>query len=144
MRRMTIGELFAEWLWYKREKSRIANAFLKEVGKARGSDRHDEIAARYQERDDWLNLLDSFHLALRARYYDIDLPDAADLTMWERSEGKGILTTKGRTYLRKLIDEEKTRRFEVKVRWLKLLTPIITALAALMGATTGLVLALRK
>jgi len=64
--------------------------------------------------------------------------------MWDRSPEGSTLTAKGRTYLRKLIDEEKARRFELRVRWVKLLMPIIAALAGLVGALTGLVLALKK
>jgi hypothetical protein len=141
---MIMLESFAEWLWYKREKSRIANAFLKDVGKYRQPDKHLEGLARYQERNDWLDLLETVHLTLQARSYDIDLPDPDDLTMWTKGGEKGILTAKGRTYARKLIDDEKNRRFEVKVRWVKLLTPIISSLIGLIGVLIGLVFAIKK
>jgi len=104
----------------------------------------EEASSRFTQMYADLNAHDSFALSWVAHNYDIEPPDENDQTMWEQCTDGRVLTLKGRTCLRKLIDDEKTRRFEVRVRWLKLMAPIVTALAALAGATTGLVLALKK
>jgi hypothetical protein len=71
---------------------------------------------------------------------DIELPPFSDAQIWESDEdGKVRFTTKGRTLLRKLIDEEKARRFDVKTLWvMKLILPLIAALVGIIGALTGL------
>jgi len=76
--------------------------------------------------------------------FDAELPDRENLEMWDHDDCRVILTINGRTLVRRLIDEEKSRRLDVKVRWLKLLTPIIVALIGLVGTLTGLVHAIQK
>jgi hypothetical protein len=63
---------------------------------------------------------------------------------WDGYGQLTYLTPRGRSQLRKLIDEEKARRFEANARRIKLLLPFVAALAALVGALTGLVLAFHK
>src|SRR5215471_11505150 len=83
-------------------------------------------------------------LMLMAYKFDAELPDRENLEMWDHDDCRVILTINGRTLVRRLIDEEKSRRLDVKVRWLKLLTPIIVALIGLVGTLTGLVHAIQK
>jgi hypothetical protein len=52
--------------------------------------------------------------------------------------------TQGPICWRKLIDDENGRCFEVTTRWVKLLLPIVAALAGLVGVITGLVPVLKK
>lgn len=82
-----------------------------------------------------------------AEKLDVETPSyRSDSDLWTSSRYSGTvnLSPKGRSHLRKLIDEEKARRFEVKVRWIKLLVPLITALAGLIGVITGLVSVSRR
>ncbi len=51
-----------------------------------------------------------------------------------------MFTPRARSHLRKMIDEEKARRFEVKTLWVtKLILPLLAALIGIIGALTGLV-----
>src|SRR5208283_892810 len=85
-------------------------------------------------------------LSDRARALDVDIPPINDLQMWYHDENgrKLWFTPKGRAHVRKLIDEEKARRFEVKTRWVtKLIIPLLAALIGIIGALTGLVAVLQ-
>jgi hypothetical protein len=86
-----------------------------------------------------------------AEKLDVEVPDfSASPEYWinEIDPRRFYLSSKGRSHLRKLIDEEKARRFEVKVRWIKLLVPLIAALVVglggIIGGITGLVAVLHK
>ena len=84
-----------------------------------------------------------------AKFMDIAIPKFDEQDCWAAlpqtgKYGPSKLTQTGRSRIRKSIDEEKQRRFDVKVRWVKLLIPAISALAGLAGAITGVVLALKK
>jgi len=84
-----------------------------------------------------------------AKVLDIDIPKFDDHECWSATEPQNYyspqgLTQTGRARIRRMIDEEKKRRFEVSVRWVKLLIQATTALAGLAGAVTGVVLASRK
>jgi len=134
--------LLVQELWFNRMRRKIFESCRKDLaGKPCLT---DEVSSRLSLMYADLNAHDSFYLIWIAHNYDIEPPDENDQTMWEQHADGRVLTPKGRNYLRKLIDDEKTRRFAVRVRWLKLLAPIVTALAALAGAATGLVLALKK
>jgi|SRR5438876_6611334 hypothetical protein len=95
--------------------------------------------------EDYLNS----RILMEAKLLDIDIPKSDDHDCWVATEPEKYysarrLTQTGRARIRLMIDEEKTRRFEVRVRWVKLLIPAISALAGLAGAITGVVLALKK
>jgi hypothetical protein len=80
-------------------------------------------------------------LAQKARIFDIETPPITDTEMWDYDQESGAkwYSAKGRTYLRKLIDEEKARRFEVKTLWVtKFWLPLLAALVGIIGALTGL------
>jgi hypothetical protein len=89
-------------------------------------------------------ILQTIALREQAAKFDIDLPD--DPACWNTIDefAQNALTPFGRATSRKRIDEEKGRRFEVRSRWIKLLTPIIAAVAGLIGTITGLVAVLKK
>jgi hypothetical protein len=62
--------------------------------------------------------------------------------MWQRDEyGQRVwLTPKGRAHVRKLIHEEKTRRFEAKSRWI----PLLSVLLGIISTSTALVALLQQ
>jgi hypothetical protein len=86
-------------------------------------------------------------LRFEAQRFDVEVPPTTDTEMWTTHKEMGdqaFLTPKGRLHLRKLIDEEKARRFEVATLWVKLLLPIIIAFAGLLGTIAGLVAVLHR
>ena len=95
--------------------------------------------------DDEINAMASDNLWDNARAFDVEIP--MDAEFWDRDDNRdrGFLNAKGRTAIRKLIDEEKTRRFEVKTRWVtKIILPLAGVLVGIIGALIGLVAALHK
>ena len=96
-----------------------------------------------------ISMVRSRRLLDEADAYDVAVPNHA--RTWEHDEdsnapdGPYWLSSDGRAHVRKLISEEKKRRFEEKTQWvIKVIVPIIVALAGVLGAATGFVLALRK
>lgn len=69
--------------------------------------------------------------------------------MWTEYTSDGTnyrywLTGTGRSKVRKLIEEEKARLFEIKTLWItKLIPPVLVALIGIIGALTGFVAVLR-
>lgn len=87
------------------------------------------------------NLLD------KARSLDVEMPGYADLGMWDSDNEEQIrwLSSKGRAQVRKAIDEEEARRFEVTTRWVtKLILPLAGGAVGIIGALIGLVAAFKK
>jgi hypothetical protein len=75
--------------------------------------------------------------------YDLDWGDEPGVIRQE-GEGPALVTLKGRAHIRKLIDQEKARRFEVKTVWVtKFWVPLLAALIGIVGALTGLVAVLQ-
>jgi len=81
-----------------------------------------------------------------ARKFDVEIPESDEKGMWRTTpttsdDGDDIaLTPKGRSTVRKLIDAEKARRFEVKTLWvMKFWLPLLAALVGIIGSLTGLV-----
>ncbi len=93
-----------------------------------------------------IDTLISSRLLDEARKLDVEIPLLSEQEMWVNiAHEDSFLTAKGRSRVRKLIDEEKARRFDVKTLWvMKFWLPLILALAGLLGAATGFVLALKK
>jgi hypothetical protein len=87
----------------------------------------------------------SMRLHVEASKLDIDVPPRDDREIWdEEGLNETYLTLKGRNHLRKLIDAEKARRFEVKTIWVtKFWLPLLAALVGIIGALTGLVAVLQ-
>ena len=89
------------------------------------------------ERVDWL--LDQ-SIRQEAQELDIAMPAVEELVMWQRDEDQTVyLSSQGRFYLRKRIDEERARRFEVKTLWVtRIILPLAGVLVGIIGALTGL------
>jgi hypothetical protein len=90
----------------------------------------------------------SMSLLTEADELDIELPPNTDHEIWSAGQMKEdaitLLTTRGRSKIRALIDAEKARRFEVKTLWVtKFWLPLLAALVGIIGALTGLVAVLR-
>jgi hypothetical protein len=77
--------------------------------------------------------------------FDLAIPSQRDEEIWEHDDANRYwLTPLGRNSLRKLIDAEKARRFEVKTLWVtKFWLPLFAALVGIIGAITGFVAVLR-
>ena len=122
-----------------------------EKGDAPGDEFHAVDADRYFELADVDNAIDyklGRKLLDQARVLDVDLPPRSDATMWTRDDqetGPIWLTPKGRSSIRKAIDEEIGRRRERKAWWWKtVIIPAITALTGLAGVITGLIAVLKR
>lgn len=77
-----------------------------------------------------------------AHRLDIAIPPLSEKDMWVHSnDGEyTFLSAKGRAIVRKLVDEEKARRFEVKTLWVtKFWLPLLAAFVGIIGALTGLI-----
>jgi hypothetical protein len=82
-----------------------------------------------------------------ARSLDVETPPLSDDQMWfHHADGERVwLTSKGRAQVRKLIDEEKARRFEVKTQWVtRLILPLLGLIIGVLGAITGLIAVLHQ
>jgi hypothetical protein len=136
---------------HRKRRAIIAKA-EKESEKASRSNEHasalqiaaDSYAAckHIDERVDWL--LDQ-DIRQEAQELDIAMPLVTEANMWQRDEDQSLyLSSQGRFYLRKLIDQEKARRFEVKTLWVtKIILPLAGVLVGIIGALTGLVAVLQ-
>lgn len=89
-------------------------------------------------------------LIQEARRLDVEFPrlrgKVFDDPNWEQDAyaGRPFLSAKGRFNLRRKVDEEKMRRFEVKTLWVtRFWLPLLAALVGIIGALTGLVAVLR-
>jgi hypothetical protein len=143
-------------LWkLKRSRRKTIEAYDKDIAecKADKTRNKDDLEMLYTEQgaeilvaDDALDTYVSDILVEEARELDIETPDYTDKAFWQKNiyGNRFLLNAKGRSTVRHLIYEEKTRKFEVQVRWAKMALPIITALAGLAGVATGLVLAFKK
>jgi hypothetical protein len=91
--------------------------------------------------DEWIEAILSDRLTEKARELDVEMPGTNDRTCWQQFEDSEVfyLTAHGRSLVRKLVDDEKNRRFEVVAKWIRLIAPIITAAAGFVGALIGLI-----
>jgi hypothetical protein len=72
------------------------------------------IQDRYEELQNEQQEYDSDKLISTAQHFDVALPSRDDADKWDYSHYRSVLSPNGRAHPRKLIDEEKTRRCEVK------------------------------
>jgi hypothetical protein len=87
------------------------------------------------------------HLFDVARSLDVEIPSRSDSEMWTtRDDDMRVwLSSKGRAKVRKSVDEEKARRFEVKTQWVtRLILPLLGLLIGVLGAITGLIAVLHQ
>jgi hypothetical protein len=144
-------------LWkLKYERRKTVRFYDKIVATAKGDKTRskEDLESLYAEEayfigevDNALNAFVSDRLIEEAREFDVETPKISDASaLWEKdwTRQRYFLSATGRSTIRKLIDEEKARRFEVTTRWVKLLTPVIAACAGLIGVITGLVAVLRR
>lgn len=104
----------------------------------------DELTTQFQKRLDQVDLsiemVRTAQLITKAQAFDLQVPPNSDPEMWNLVSARRVLSPKGRSYLRKLIDDEKTRRREVRAWWWKnVVIPTITALTGLAGVITGMI-----
>lgn len=88
----------------------------------------------------------SHRLLLQADEYDVEVPPLSEKDLWRYTDdGENCyLTLKGRDLMRDRVNQAKDRNSADWARRSKIWVPIITAVAALLGAATGLVLAFKK
>lgn len=104
-----------------------------------------ERASEVMEKEYDIDVYESNRVVDVADRLDVELPEAEETDCWILEPPKGkLLSSKGRSIVRKRIHEEKLRRFELKARWIQILTPIIAALAGVVGTITGLVAVIKK
>lgn len=141
-------------LWrLKRERKLVFARYEKSIREARQQNNHLEATDLAQKQFDHCDYLDeqlneAMSDAIRAEARDLDIkpPDIDSREMWWRDQAAHPhLTPQGRYTMRKLIDEEKARRFEIKTLWVtKLILPIFAALVGIIGGLTGLIAVMHK
>jgi hypothetical protein len=138
-------------LWeLKRERDRIEKSYQKhlaELKKKKASpDEFEQL--RWQESNDVGDAYQQIHIFMSQQLlqegykYDARIPATNDTEFWVVNDGThvGYLTPAGRNHVRRLIDEEKTRRFEVKTLWVtRIILPLTGVLVGLIGAATGFI-----
>lgn len=103
-----------------------------------------------QRAEDLINNHLSDRLLHQAQILDIEAPGRSEFGMWAPSKlqsGLSVecLSPKGRACLRKLIDEEKTRRRQVKAWWVtNVIVPVGTLAVGILGALAALFAILHK
>jgi hypothetical protein len=133
-----------------RQLIKIERSYTKELRKQADADKFEGLiasrfAARHAVEND-IDLVLTHRLVRKARSLDVEIPLVNDAPMWRQDNEtkRYMLTPKGRAQVRKMIDEEQARRFEVKTRWvMKLIVPLLAALIGIIGAITGLVAVLQ-
>lgn len=85
----------------------------------------------------------------KANALDVPKPPYTQKEFWDRDEQDGEVSTwlnvNGRAHVRKLIAEERARRFESRMLWVtKFWLPLLAALVGIIGALTGLFAVLHK
>jgi hypothetical protein len=103
---------------------------------------HFDVEAVEQQIDFYIGT----KLSDKARSLDVEIPHFSDKQMWVHGEqGYFWFSSKGRAHVRKLIDEERARRFEVKSQWfIKIILPTLGLVIGIVGAITGLVAVLHQ
>lgn len=120
---------------YSRElaKLRKTKTSLEQIGKLEFE--HSTLAEEYD--DDIARAL-SARLLGEAYKYDVEVPEFSDKSFWTGThigphEFPHWLSSRGRSHVRKLIDEEKARRFEVRTRWVtRLILPLLAAIVGII------------
>jgi hypothetical protein len=105
-----------------------------------------ELLHNYELAEFKVELFQSRSLVSQAESLDIVLPPDSDGGSWKTNKlyTHPFLTPKGRYQVRKFIDAEKARRFEVRTLWVtKIVLPLAGVLVGIIGALTGLVAVLQ-
>jgi hypothetical protein len=146
--------MFTLWRW-KYQNWRMQAKFdarRKELQERKAS--NEEFAAlsadeyyHMQDYDEAVGRHIGAQLWQEASSLDIALPPAEEKDMWQYSDDgeHRYLTVKGRALARKLIGEERSRRFEVKTLVLtKVVIPLLGLIIGIIGALTGLFAVMHK
>jgi hypothetical protein len=128
------------------EKAKIVAQFYKYLAARPPSDDIPrETLKGLAQLNDLEELARTYPLTLAAARFDIELPDSPEYWTVIQPFGERALTKTGRFALRKMIDEEKIRRREVKAwRWKTIILPVLPAVTGLIGVIIGLVAMLKK
>jgi hypothetical protein len=131
----------------RRERRKLVAAADRDAAAALKADelqRSHQIAAdcylACQRIDDRIARFLDLEIRQDTQELDIALPSIEEKEMWHHDPDGGVfLTSRGRLHLRKLVDAEKARRFEIKTLWVtKFWLPLLAALVGIIGALTGL------
>ena len=147
--------MFERWK-LKRERRNVIALYEKAIAdcKADKNKDKDDLECLYVEMDrevgmadDALNAFESDRLFDEARKLDVETPainDADGLWQEDYYTHRRFLNAKGRSNVRRLIDAEKLRRFEVSTLWVaKVILPLLGLIIGILGALTGLLAVLR-
>jgi hypothetical protein len=138
-------------LWkLKRRRDKLQRAYDKDRAAlvARKADReeldaHDSEESHFMDEEyDAIEIFQSDKLLEQGTKYDVRMPSRTDPEYWVLATpfDRAYLTSAGRNQVRRLIDEEKTRRFEAKTLWVtKIILPLAGVLVGLIGAATGFI-----
>jgi hypothetical protein len=132
----------------ERKRKNILRLYEPKLNKFHKEKKEEEIDRLLSERE-WdlrpvegqIQSLIGQRIIEEAEKLDVEIPPydkGSGYWGWDGYSRLTYLTPRGRSYLRKLIDEEKARKFEVKSRWIKLLVPLVTALTGLIGVIIAL------
>jgi hypothetical protein len=139
------------WRLHRKRRKLVAQADRDAAAamKANDNQRAMAIAAdnylACQQIDERVSRFLDSSIRQEAQELDVAFPPLDDAEMWSHDEDQNLrLSFRGRAYLRKLVDEEKARRFEVKTLWVtKFWIPLLAASIGVIGALTGLVAVLQ-
>jgi hypothetical protein len=143
-------------LWkLKRKKSELFRQIIKDLSSVGKTGNPPDIVprfaakvARFEQLTDEIQFIYDQRLERQAQRLDIEPP--SEESAWKPQPqqpeqdvdliGFRVLTPSGRMSLRRRIDEERTRRREVKAWWWKnVIIPAIAALTGLAGVITGMI-----
>jgi hypothetical protein len=142
----------------KRARARIDKDYEEKMAALRnkkGAPNYEfgEVEYDYHERrkdiDGAIEYMLSQILLDKANDLDVPKPPYTEKQLWDQDEQDGEvliwLNANGRAHLRKLMAEEKTRRFESRTLWVtKFWLPLLAALVGIIGALTGLFAVIHK
>ena len=134
----------------KRSRRNVITAFRKEREALSKTDPPQDKVNALDAREYWevselertIDQEASLRLLDRARDLDVVIPTLESEGIWvqDPNTGRIWLSSQGRFAVRKLVDDERARRFEGKIRWVTtLILPVIAGLVGIIGALTGLI-----
>jgi hypothetical protein len=139
--------MFEVWWLYRKRRKIVAKADREAAAalQSNNSERAKMIAAESYlaclRIDQRLGRFQDQSIRQEAQELDIAFPPFEEAEMWHAGDDQNLrLSFRGRAYLRKLIDEEESRRFEVKTLWVtKFWLPLLAGLVGIIGAATGFI-----
>ena len=146
---MLVTPMFEVWN-LKRSRRNVITAFRKEREALGKTDPPQDKVSALDAREYWevselertIDQEASLRLLDIARHFDVVVPTLESEGMWvqDPNTGRIWLSSQGRFAVRKLVDDERVRRFEGKIRWVTtLILPLLAGLVGIIGALTGLI-----